>query len=131
MSMNTRRGFLRGAGIFGTIVGGVAAGKMVVEKHYHETKVVEAPPTVKENIDHLAPETDRLLELQACNETKKEENLSFHTDGEERMRISSFGDIGISTTSSGDMNKVGLSVGKDNRLWVKVNDEWKRVAIES
>jgi hypothetical protein len=28
-------------------------------------------------------------------------------------------------------NKVEMSVGKDNRLWVKVNDEWKRVSIES
>jgi hypothetical protein len=28
-------------------------------------------------------------------------------------------------------NKVEMSVGKDNRLWIKVDEEWKRVAIES
>lgn len=27
-------------------------------------------------------------------------------------------------------NSVSLSVGKDNRLWIRVGDEWKRVAIE-
>jgi hypothetical protein len=28
-------------------------------------------------------------------------------------------------------NKVEMSVGKDDRLWIKVGDEWKRVAVES
>ena len=28
-------------------------------------------------------------------------------------------------------NTVAMTVGKDNRLWIKVGDEWKRVAIEA
>jgi len=28
-------------------------------------------------------------------------------------------------------NSVNLSVGKDNMLWIKTNDEWKRLAVES
>ena len=27
-------------------------------------------------------------------------------------------------------NSTTLAVGKDNRLWIKVNDQWKRVSIE-
>jgi hypothetical protein len=27
-------------------------------------------------------------------------------------------------------NRVGMSVGKDNRLWIKVDGKWHRVAIE-
>jgi hypothetical protein len=27
-------------------------------------------------------------------------------------------------------NSTTLSVGKDNRLWIKINDEWKRISIE-
>ena len=30
-----------------------------------------------------------------------------------------------------ESNSIGLSVGKDNMLWVKTNDEWKRLAVES
>lgn len=28
-------------------------------------------------------------------------------------------------------NQVNMAVGKDNRLWIKVGEDWKRVAIES
>ena len=131
MSINTRRGFLKGAGIFGTIVGGVAAGKMIVEKHHHETKVIEAPTPVKEEISHLVPKTDNTLVITADNSDSKP--LSFATSGHERMRISSTGELGIGVSSPpiSSMNTVRLSVGKDDRLWVKVNDEWKRIAIES
>ena len=27
-------------------------------------------------------------------------------------------------------HKVAMTVGKDNRLWIKVGDEWRRVALE-
>jgi hypothetical protein len=27
-------------------------------------------------------------------------------------------------------NSTTLSVGKDNRLWIKINNEWKRISIE-
>jgi len=117
MSMNTRRGFLRGAGIFGTIVGGVAAGKMIVEKHYQETKYIPAPEQPKQDISHLAPETPTTLMLQG-NPKKKEPSTL------EGSPYSVFSNVEYE-------NKVEMSVGKDNRLWVKVNDEWKRVSIES
>jgi hypothetical protein len=28
-------------------------------------------------------------------------------------------------------HRVSMTVGKDNRLWLKIGDEWRRVAIES
>jgi hypothetical protein len=28
-------------------------------------------------------------------------------------------------------HRVSMTVGKDNRLWMKIGDEWHRVAIES
>lgn len=30
-----------------------------------------------------------------------------------------------------ESNSIAMSVGKDNMLWVKTNDEWKRLAVES
>ena len=117
MSMNTRRRFLRGAGIFGTIVGGVATGKMIVEKHYQETKYIPAPEQPKQDISHLAPETPTTLMLQG--NPKKREPSTLEGNG-----------FLISHSNVEYQNKVEMSVGKDNRLWVKVNDEWKRVSIE-
>ena len=32
---------------------------------------------------------------------------------------------------SNESNSIVMSVGKDNMLWVKTNDEWKRLAVES
>jgi hypothetical protein len=28
-------------------------------------------------------------------------------------------------------HRVSMTVGKDNRLWMKIGDEWHRVALES
>jgi hypothetical protein len=35
-----------------------------------------------------------------------------------------------SSCPSGEMNRVSLAVGKDDRLWIKVGDTWKRVVVE-
>ena len=118
MSINTRRGFLRGAGLFGTIVGGVAAGKMIVEKHYHETKYISAPEKTKEDISHLEPENPTTIVLQG--NPKKPETTPYEGNG-----------FLISPMNLEYQNKVEISVGKDDRLWIKVGEEWKRVAIES
>ena len=54
----------------------------------------------KEDISHLAPIKDN-TSLQLFNQEK-----------------------------TGKQNSVLLTVGKDNRLWIKVDDKWERVAIE-
>lgn len=111
-----RRKFLRGAGILGSVLGGVAAGKMVVEKHYHETKYIPAPEQPKEEISHLAPESPTTLVLQG---------------GIKKQESSSAGNGFQFTPYNVEyQNRVEMSVGKDNRLWIKAGEEWKRVVIE-
>jgi hypothetical protein len=115
-----RRKFMKGAGILGSVLGGIAATKVVVENHYHETKQVSVDPP-KEDISHLAPSTTvQTLQLQANNDPPKTN---------ERMRLSSDGGFMFTPTTQ-YTNRVTMSVGKDDRLWIKVGDEWKRVVLE-
>jgi hypothetical protein len=112
-----RRKFLKGAGIVGSLVGGVVAGKTIVEKHYYETKYIPPPEQPKEDISHLAPESPTRLVLQGGikNQTLPQNSSEFF----------------ISNSNVEYKNKVELSVGKDNHLWIKVGEEWKRVVVES
>jgi len=107
--MNTRREFFRKAGIFGAAIAAPVA----------TTVVVTMPETKKENedISHLKPESDLTFVLQGNKKPQKSP-----LPGE----YSSF-----VMTNQEYLNKVSMSVGKDDRLWIKVGDEWKRVAIET
>jgi hypothetical protein len=99
--METRRSFLRGAGILGAFL----AGTITYEN-------MKAP--AKEDISGLAPESDgkhNALVLSGGYEKSQESTL--------------FG------SSINPKNSVAMTVGKDNRLWIKVGDEWKRVALEA
>ena len=130
--MNARRGFLKNLGLFGAAVAGASAAAA--------NNIARPAETVGEKIDHLAPNNNTTFQLQATNREYSSE----------AMRIDGSGNLGIGTTSpyadlsvepsSGfyfvpqptpsEMNKVELSVGKDNRLWTKVDGQWKRLAIE-
>jgi len=109
--MNTRREFFRKAGIFGAAIAAPVA----------TTVVVTMPETKKENedISHLKPEGNSNLVLKG--------GLSQRPMAPD-LRVDGFALTGLEFTHN---NKVEMSVGKDDRLWIKVGDEWKRVAIES
>ena len=99
--METRRSFLKGAGILGAFL----AGTITYEN-------MKAP--AKEDISGLAPESD------------DKHNTLILSGGYEKSRESTlFG------SSINPKNSVAMTVGKDNRLWIKVGDEWKRVALEA
>jgi hypothetical protein len=61
-------------------------------------------------------------------------NLTLTADNrpQEAMRINSDGawGIGVSAPQPEHQNRVAMSVGKDNRLWLQVDGEWRRVALE-
>ncbi len=110
MTVNTKRSFLRGAGLFGLFAG--IGGAVVAES-------LPAPlPEVKEDISHLAPTTNRhgVLSLNAS-----------YTDEPPAQATNGYMIWSPPTTT----HSVEMSVGKDNRLWLKVGDEWRRVALES
>lgn len=108
--MDQRRNFLKGFGLLGAFVGGAASAKVVVEH-----RVIEEKKPV-EDISHLAPENLTTLVLQGNPKPVE-------------TPASSNGCVFIPTNRE-FQNKVHLSVGKDNRLWIKVGDDWKRVSVE-
>jgi len=102
--METRRSFLKGAGILGAFL----AGTITYEN-------MKAP--AKEDISKLAPETDSTY------------NTLTLSGGYEKSQDSTC--LTGYTGYLNPKNSVAMTVGKDNRLWIKVGDEWKRVAIEA
>ena len=106
--MTSRRDFIRGAGILGLFVGGAAVGKTVVVQ---QGEIKPEP----EDISHLAPLEDSTLVLQG---NKKPQDPP------------PAGTTGFYFANNEYQNKVHMSVGKDDRLWIKVGDQWKRVVVE-
>jgi hypothetical protein len=106
--MNMRRNFLKGAGIIGAFALGAASYRQVKE-------IGEA----NRDITHLAPPKNAYT-LQLTG-----------SYGETEVPASPYGPYGIQFHPSPRVtNSVVMSVGKDDRLWMKVGEEWKRVSIE-
>ncbi len=110
--MEQRRNFLRGAGIIGAFAVGVASYRQVKEMA-NEHK----------DISHLAP-PDKATTIQitgAYDEESKSPVIS-------SMAPHTFYMNGWNEQVT---HRVSMTVGKDNRLWMKIGDEWHRVALES
>lgn len=101
----SRRKFFKGAGLVGLFATGYVGGRVVVEMQ--EKKPVE-------DISHLAPENNQHFVLMGNPKPNT-------TD------TSKLGDGFYLIPNAEYQNKVEMSVGKDNMLWIKVGDEWKRV----
>lgn len=117
--VNGRRRFLRGFGLGGVVVGGVATG-------YVASKVINSPvtapqplPAPKEDISHLAPAggTSNSLMIMRDNDPPPPQANPYNT-------------ITIQPSLNENVNKVTLTVGKDNHLWMHTPDGWKRFVVE-
>ena len=109
--MTARRNFLKGVGIASAFVAGVAAYKQVKEIA-DENK----------DISHLAPpgNATSIQFTGAYGEKPKapDPTMSQHT-------------FYVNGWNEEVTHRASMTVGKDNRLWMKIGDEWHRVAIES
>jgi hypothetical protein len=135
--MNDRRNFLRGAGLLGTLVAGVYTG-MTVASNTAPTVV----PEVKEaelDISHLAPaDTNNTNLMLTANNNPPKPPPKYATSSPYVIAGSTISQptltVGIGNaavmSSSEDMNKLKMTVGKDNRLWIDVDGKWKRVVLE-
>ena len=121
--INARRGFLKGFGLLGAAVGGFVA----VQDSFANTPPpspigssadVERDVGPVEDIAHLAPLGRINIHLQANNEPPPKP-----------VTGSGYVMFPITQSSEND-NKVTMSVGKDNRLWIQVDGKWRRVALE-
>lgn len=114
-----RRKFVRGAGAITGLLGGVLAGKEVVER-IHTREVIREVSKPVEDISHLKP-PKKLQILSLCGDYSAEEKKP--VDG-----FNGFSNISLSPPKT--THKVDMTVGLDNRLWIRVDGEWKRVVVE-
>ena len=115
--MSDRRSFLKKGGLFGTLLGAGLVG--------HAMATVPEVKEKKEDITVFAPSSDDNLSLLRLESYYKEREPLMDTD------LSGTVIIAPNNNNATNTNSVTMTVGRDNRLWIKVNDEWKRVAIES
>lgn len=79
---------------------------------------VKAEVSKKEDTSHNAPNGTCILQLQA-QEMSKPKSMSYGSSSS--FTLSSYQPVGP---------KLGISVGKDGHMWVKIHNEWKRVVVE-
>ena len=107
--MNERRKFIKGFGLFGAVLAGAASAKVVIEE---KEKPVE-------DISHLAPpDTAHMLQITGSYPEKKSEPEPMNNG------------MLFMPSNTPTTHSVSMTVGKDNRLWMKVGDQWKRVSVE-
>jgi hypothetical protein len=135
--MEQRRRFLKGFGLLGIALSGAAAAREAVSNTgvigvgtgTNNVPAVIDPPVV-EDIAHLAPLGKATLQLTADNTPPPPPPQTF-TPGTATLTGSSYSYPSILNNGHKETdNSVTMSVGKDNRLWIKVGDTWRRVALE-
>jgi len=121
--VNGRRGFLKGFGLGGVIASGVAAG-YVTSKVINQPAALPAPVEPKKDISHLAP----------VDKAGMHGHLQIMKNNEPDPLPRDVNGMGYTLTiPSYDMtnaNKVELTVGRDNHLWMRTPDGWKRFVVE-
>jgi hypothetical protein len=139
-TVNARRGFLKGFGLFSAAAGGFLATQTSFANTPSPTPIGSSTGNEHivgpvEDIAHLAPLGKTTLQLTADNippppppPPQPAPVGGYFFDGY-MITGSSYPSI-LSDGYKETDNKVTLSVGKDNRLWIKVGDTWRRVALE-
>lgn len=134
--VNERRRFVKGIGFFAAILGGGSAlsGANTPPILVSDASTVDDLPAtngssnyvsepVVEDISHLAPPENATT-------------IQINGDYGEKPKPVAVPGIGGSTyyfnpiSNPVTTHSVAMTVGLDNRLWIKVGDEWKRLAIE-
>ena len=121
--INGRRSFLKGFGFGGAVLGGVVGGYNAAAREVVAlaNSTVSGPP----DIGHLAPR-DGVFTLMISGDNRPPEPpepVEFKPNNVYTMRCQTI-------CPDDKLNKVQLAVGKDDRLWLKIGDGWKRVQVE-
>lgn len=134
-----RRGFLKGFGLLSAVVAGASVHNQM--GHYDSVMGVrDTPnPVLVPPVDQaLAPLGLANLTLTADNTPPPPPPPVTHGSG---MYLISNGSgsnsyqpilsLGMGNMADTTKNNVKMSVGKDNRLWIEVDGQWRRVALEA
>lgn len=127
--VNGRRQFVKGIGFFAALLGGGAAAAaantvpVVVSSSTNDRVLAPVSEPVVEDITHLAPpEGATTIQITGAYGEKPDPQLLKNSFGDSYY----LNGVNLETT-----HRATMAVGMDNRLWIKVGEEWKRVALEA
>ena len=127
--VNGRRQFVKGIGFFAALLGGGAAASAantyaaVATSNVPNPDIAPVSEPVVEDISHLAPpENATTIQITGAY-GEKPKPIPVQTAYGEAYYINGFNQ---ETT-----HRATMAVGLDNRLWIKVGEDWKRVALEA
>jgi hypothetical protein len=122
--VNERRKFVKGVGFFAALFAG---GSAAVCANTNTPVVVPSPVNVDNNVAPVAVVED-VSHLAPPNHAS---SLTINgAYGEKPKPIAYGSDYYFSSINQQPTHSVTMTVGLDNRLWIKVDDKWKRVALE-
>lgn len=137
-NVNARRGFLKGFGLLSAVAAGVATSHLA---NTSTSSVVRDPvnPVLSPPVDQaLAPLGLVNLTLTADNNPPPPpppvtygSGMYLISSGSGSSSYQPILSLGTGSTADTTKNNVKMSVGKDNRLWVEVDGQWRRVALEA
>ena len=119
----SRRGFLKNFGLLGVVVAGASTALA------NNEPIVTPQPTLEpkqpKDFAHLAPSdvVSGIISLNSDNRSREEKEAEYNNS-------QTHGVIFVTNVFK-STNEVHMAVGKDNRLWIKFDDEWKRVALDT
>ena len=123
--VNGRRQFVKGIGFFAALLGGGAAASAantyaaVATSNVPNPDIAPVSEPVVEDISHLAPPgSPPSLQITGAYGKKPEPT---NIDSNPYFIV----------TNPVVTHSVAMAVGLDNRLWLKVGEDWKRVALEA
>ena len=122
-TVNDRRKFVKGLGLFSAFIGGLSAHSLA-----NGSPVVD----VRDTVDPVLPQpVDKALAPPDPACTIQLTGSYGDTNVPMDLTPKGYGSVYYFNPNPPVTNKVSMAVGRDDRLWMKVNDEWRRVALES
>jgi hypothetical protein len=122
-TVNDRRKFVKGLGLFSAFIGGLGA---------HSLANTGTSVAVRDNVDPVVPQSvDYSLAPPAGAPNIQLTGAYGDANVPMDFNPKGTGSIHYFNPQNTITNKVHMAVGRDDRLWIKVNDEWRRVAVES
>ena len=129
--MNDRRRFVRNFGLLGAVLGGMGVSEAATRGISSLNRVPDSNRDGDPiSTTHLQPSGDTKITIHSYNQPK---NRTIYPGPGYTVNVGTGSQafVVVEQPRLEEQNKVNLSVGKDNRLWVEVDGKWRRVALEA
>lgn len=142
--VNARRGFLKGFGLGAAVIGGFAsAGAANAVSVVGSSASVDRNQSERvdrdavEDISHLAPKDNATSLVITGDNRPPPPPAPISVSSSPYVISNNLNNGGLfvgnyyQNCPKEELNKVSMAVGKDDRLWIRVGDSWKRVVLEN